>query len=346
MKRFFLTLYFCAAFTLFGLFLCAPDTVQRSTYESVLFCAAVIIPSLFPGFVLSDLLIRLFPQQKQTNNGIFSIIFRLPSVCLRCWLIGILAGFPAATDCACFLLRRGVITKKEAERCLAFTNNPGIVFVICAVGSGLFGRISIGIYLWIIQTIAAILVGIMMACPADVNATQRSASSYPINLRESFPRAVTTSVSSVLNICGFIVFFRVLITVLTSAIPLNGFKILLSGLLEMTCGISCFQEFDLISAILCSVMLGWSGFSVHFQILNVTQREDLSLKYYFPGKVFQVIFSSVLTFATFPLLFGESNVMIQYSLPLLFCFAIFVFLFRFRKESRYGKNLSRRKTAS
>ncbi len=347
MRRFFHSLFFCAAFVIFLLFLCTPDTVQRAAHESLLFCVAVLLPSLFPGFVLSDLLIRLFPIKNSRSKGIFYKIFRLPSACLRCWLIGLLAGFPAAADCTCYMVQSGEISKTEAERCLAFTNNPGIIFIICAVGTGLFGSFSVGIYLWLIQTIAATLVGIGMATPTGQEPLVCSNKNPEVSLRQVFPKSVTSSVTAVLNICGFVVFFRVLTAVLSSAVPLNAFKILLSGLLEMTCGISNFQQFDFFTACSASLMLGWSGFSVHFQILNVIESAGLSSRYYFPGKVLQALISTILTAISYPIFFPEENPWIFGSVILFSALFITIFAIRFRKEYLNGKrNLSTGKTAS
>ncbi len=348
MKRFSVRLPLFVVAAVFVLFLCSPDTVQQSAYESVLFCSAVVIPSLFPGFVLSDMLIGFSSEHGGRADGLFFRIFRLPAACFRCWLIGLLAGFPAAADCASHMVLAGSITKSDGERCLAFTNNPGIVFVVCAVGSGLFGSFCVGLYLWTVQTLAALLVGILMANPNRKKASAPTGSPGAIPLSRIFPKAVVSSVSAVLNICGFIIFFRVLIGVLTSAVPLDPIKTLLSGLLEMTCGISTFREFSYFSAIMTSVMLGWSGFSVHFQILNVISVADLSPKFYFPGKVLQALFAAGISAVSYPLIFEEAllrNAVVPAFFTVFLLLAIF--LIRFRKEYLYGKQKLRTgKTAS
>ncbi len=338
MKRFSVYLLLLFTVSLFILFLCSPDTVQRTAYESILFCSAAVIPSLFPGFVLSDLIIGLSSGKRLGTCQLFSSLFCLPSACIRCWIIGLLAGFPAAAGCATQMVRSGEITKNDGERCLAFTNNPGIVFVVCAVGSGVFGSFVIGFYLWAIQTIAALLVGILMANPRNKDLASKNSSASPVMFRTAFPKSVVSSVTAVLNICGFIVFFRVLIAVLTATVPLNSFKAVLSGLLEITCGMSFFEEFSLPAAIFASLMLGWSGFSVHFQILNVISSAELSAKYYFPGKVLQAVFSAGIARLTYPILFDflpfPGILLTAACIMLLF---LFVFGIRFRKEYLYGK---------
>ena len=341
MKRFTPKLLFAFSLALFILFLCNPDEVQKTAHESVLFCAAVLIPSLFPGFVLSSLLIDLW----QTSAGFGKISRRLPPALIKSWFIGVLAGFPSAADSICHAVQNGSMSKIDGERCLSFTNNPGIVFVICAVGSGMYGSFSVGVYLWIIQTVTALLIGsLMMNHTPFSHATMPAAGTPDTN---SFPKAVVSSVRAVLNVCGFVVFFRVLTNVLT---PSDGniCKTVLSGLLEMTCGISQLNPAEEITLPLTSMMLGWSGFSVHFQIVNAVSEAKLSLRPYFVGKVLQSLLSALFTTATIPLLYTQ-----PFTIASIICLilsaavVLLAILLRFGKENSNGKrNLRTRKATS
>ena len=345
MKRFSLLII---ASVLFFLFLITPDTVQKAAYESVLFCSAVVIPSLFPGFVLSNLILSLSTEGSiSRRKGFLSRIFQPPAG-VRCWLIGLLAGFPAAADCTCRMYASGILTKDEGERLLAFTNNPGIVFVICAVGSSLFGSVRIGLFLWGILTVSALYVGILFSRKKLAHRHKTNPSPPKSKTASLFPDAVTKAVSAVLNVCGFILFFRVLIAALTATVPLNSFRIFLSGLLEITCGISALTDFTQASASIASFILSWSGFSIHFQILNLTARSGLSLRYYFPGKIIQALISSILTWGLYPIFFSQPKErdLIHLTVTILLIAGI-PFFFRLGKELLHGKrNLQTRKTAS
>ena len=316
---------------IFFLFLCFPDVVRISAEESVLFCGKVLIPSLFPGFVLADLLINL-SVGRPGKSRLFERLFRLPSEMTRCFLIGLLSGFPSAADCAVQQVQRGEVSKEDAERCLAFTNNPGIVFVICAVGIGIFGSLKTGLYLWFLQTASALFVGIVFAEKPKSPFCSTRKKIREIPLKRLLPNAVVSSVSAVLNICGFVIFFRVLIAVLTFSLPLRPLQALLAGILELTCGVSGFESFDLCAAMLSSAILGWSGFSVHFQIVNRVAPADLSLKYYFPGKVLQSLLSALFVFATYPLFFFTEEPRPIFSLIVLITSVILLLFLRLRKE--------------
>ncbi len=326
-------------FALFAVFLVCSDRVQKATSEALYFCGTVLVPSLFPGFVLSDMLIGFSGKNRVKKDGWFSRVFHLPPSCFRCWFLGLLAGFPTAADCVCRMVQTGEISKSDGEKCLAFTNNPGIVFIICAVGNGLFGSFVLGLYLWLIQTVTAFLVGIFLAEPGPTSSISLSETKN-IDWKRLFPKSVVSSVASVLNICGFVVFFRVIIDLITGKI-FTPVKIFFAGLLEMTCGISLLPDISFFSLVLASFLLGWSGLSVHFQILNVISSADLSVRRYFPGKVLQAVLSALFTGASCPFLLEESP---RYPVILFAVLAIFfIFIYRLRKEYLCGKrNLSTR----
>lgn len=341
MKRVSVSAVFLLCFGLFLLFLCFPEVVRVSAEESVLFCGKVLIPSLFPGFVFADLLINL------SGNGggkspVFERVFRLPGAMKRCFWIGLLAGFPSAADCAVRQVQRGEVEKEDAERCLAFTNNPGIVFVVFAVGVGIFGSLRIGFYLWVLQTVSSVLIGVLFANQNPACLRVSALDNREISLKRLLPNAVVSSVSAVLNVCGFVVFFRVLITILTFSLPLRPLQAFLAGVLEMTCGVSNFNGFDFLTAILISAILGWSGFSVHFQIMSRVASADLSLKYYFPGKVLQSALSAVLTFGTYPLFFFTERKSPVLSLIVLITSVILLLSLRLRKEILWKTKTSAR----
>ena len=126
-----------------------------------------------------------------------------------------------------------------------------------------------------------------------------------------------------------------LIAVLTFSLPLRPLQSLLAGLLELTCGLSGFGTFDFCAAILSSAILGWSGFSVHFQIMSRVAFADLSLKYYFPGKILQSLFSALLAFTTYPLFFSAAGQRSVFSLIVLITSVILLLFLRLRKEKSW-----------
>ena len=90
------------------------------------------------------------------------------------------------------------------------------------------------------------------------------------------------------RLCGFVVFFLVILALITDLTGLN--HPVLLGLAELTTGVTALEggPGDLVWA----ALLGWGGLSVHGQTAAVLSDTDLGLGRYFLGKILQAIFSA------------------------------------------------------
>lgn len=138
------------------------------------------------------------------------------------------------------------------------------------------------------------------------------------NLGGVFGDAVRNSVVMMLNIGGFIIFFSVIINLLIDTgfinyvsnmlyFLLSAFGIqkdvitsLISGFFEITTGTNLASKaLDtpiLLRLTAASAIIGWAGLSVHFQVLSIVNKTDISIKPYLLGKFLQGVFAAVYTF--------------------------------------------------
>ena len=122
-------------------------------------------------------------------------------------------------SCAVELYKTGKITKPEAERLLSFCNNSGPLFIIGTVGFAMNSSVALGGVLYIIHITAAISAGIIYAKISSKKNIENnlinplivdmSPDKKPKKLIEFFGDAVSKSVITILNVCGFVVFFAV-----------------------------------------------------------------------------------------------------------------------------------------
>ena len=75
--------------------------------------------------------------------------------------MGITSGYPVGAKVASDLYIKNLCTKTEAERLLAFTNSSGPLFIIGAVGTGMFFDSKVGLLLFLTHFLASISVGIL-----------------------------------------------------------------------------------------------------------------------------------------------------------------------------------------
>ena len=127
-------------------------------------CGDVIIPSLFPFFVLGAAIMELgLPQRLSRRlSPAMSKLFGAPGAGASALVMGLMGGYPLGAATAAGLAERGVISRAECRRLLGFCNNSGPAFLIGAAGVGVFGSVRAGAVLYFCHILAALSSGIVL----------------------------------------------------------------------------------------------------------------------------------------------------------------------------------------
>ena len=148
-----------------------------------------------------------------------------------------------------------------------------------------------GAALFAVHAAAAVLWGIVL-CRVRRERGAASAGGGRIRRTASFPQALTAAVSgalqSMLNICAFVVLFRVLAALPPVPLPFPAL-----GALEMVSAAAALPEgrwaFPAAAA-----LTGWGGLSVHCQAMSVAGSAGLSFRWHWLGKAVQAAVSFLL----------------------------------------------------
>ena len=199
------------------------STSLESARNSFMLWVNNVVPSLLPFFICIELL-------KQSNfievigralNPIMYPLFNVPGTGAFALTMGITSGYPVGAKVAKDLYNDKLCTKTEAERLIAFTNSSGPLFIIGAVGTGMFLEPKIGLLLFLTHFLASITVGIIFRNYKKSNNTLNIIPQVSIksnsnntlkfhNLGKSMASAIQNSTSTLLMILGYMVFFAVL----------------------------------------------------------------------------------------------------------------------------------------
>ena len=117
-----------------------PQPSMEAAKSGLALCYNVIIPSLFPFFVLSSLVVELglAGYLGRLLEGLMRPLFHVSGACASAFALGFIGGYPVGAKTAISLYENGMCTKTEAERLLAFCNNSGPAFILGVVGAGVF----------------------------------------------------------------------------------------------------------------------------------------------------------------------------------------------------------------
>lgn len=301
LSQLFSALFGILALLAFFLFLLRSDIAIDYMKKGLKLCALTVIPSLFPFMVISELLVSSGVGNK--IGRLFSkpvrLLFGVSEGCACAFLLGAVCGFPIGAKTLVSLLDSGELNESEVSRAMIFCNNPGSAFVISAVGVSLFGSLQLGIMLYCCVILSAMVVGILGRFLKNNIKTNYIASKSSVTPKkpllgavENFTASVRSSALSMLTVCAYVAFFSSFVGCLGAILENLGVSKTLTaiifGFFEISSGVGAMSELSPYSAILlCAAALGWSGLSVHFQIMTVSVGRNISFKPYFGAKMAQ-----------------------------------------------------------
>lgn len=269
-------------------------------------CARTVIPSLFPFMVISELLVSSGAGEAlgRLFAGIMRRIFGLSGAGASAVFLGSMCGFPVGARTAAALLDRNAISKRECEHLLTFVSNPSSAFLITAVGLSLYGNRHLGVVLYITVLGCGLFIGFLARFFMRRGDEPAEHPHFPSGLHiggvETFTGAVSSAATGMLTVCAYVIFFSAITGALGCAVKPSGQVgevgyALLCGLLEMTGGIS--QASMLADEgwrlILTAVFAGWSGLSVHCQVMTLCGGRGVSFRPYLIAKGVQGILCGV-----------------------------------------------------
>ncbi len=302
MKR---KIFYIAVLFIIGLILFRAESVIRYAKDAMNMCYELIIPSLFPFFVCSGLLIysgfgSLIAHAAQ---GIMRPLFNVAPSGAAAFVLGVISGFPSGAVCAADLYRCGNLSKSEAERLLAFCNNSGPLFIIGSVGTAIYAKPIYGALLYLIHIISSIIVGIAFKNygKSHHNSPPTRVNTNEIPISEVFSSSLNAAAKNIITVCFSIIFFSAVSRALLELMPLSpAFDALVSGICEFSTGVLKIStlDYDIYNKlVLTSLIVGFSGLGVHLQVMSVTAGSGLSLKPYILGKCLHSITAAVITAA-------------------------------------------------
>lgn len=285
-----------------------PQLIIQSTTKSAIIWWEKVLPSLFPYFLVINILI----ESKLIN--FISYIFFWPSKKLFklspngfiVMIMGMLTGYPVGSKMVCNLYSQKLIDKKEALRLLYFVNNSGPLFIIGTVGINLLGSKKYGYMLFFAHILASLIIAF---CTSRLAQSEILSASTPYKLLnfdigKVLSKSVKDSVEAILIIGGFITLFFNLNNVLEyfkiyhlicSLFRFTGadatlIKGLLYGLFEITNGSVQINTNSLPiwqKLIASELIISWGGLSVHFQTISFLNATGLQSFHYIIGKLIQ-----------------------------------------------------------
>lgn len=280
--------FWVGCFSAFGVAVLILDaqTALNASREAIQLCIRVIIPSLFPFFVLINLLSNSMLGCRFPFLTLFERWLHLPTGSGSLFLSGLLGGYPTGAQQVHNAWRSGSLDRENAQRMLAFCSNAGPAFIFGIVGP-MFTDHKIVWVIWMIHILSSVLVGCIF--PKEKPAAVKLHTSTA-----SVSASLKRSVSVIGYVCGWVVLFRVIASFCSLwflwYFP-QEVRVLFTSLLELANGCT---SLDLIKneglrMVAASAAVNFGGLCVLMQTASVT--EGLKIDSYLKGKLLQTAYS-------------------------------------------------------
>jgi len=281
-----------------------------------------VLPSLLPFMIGTNMLLRL---------GVVSFIGALLEPIMRplfgvsgrgafALAMGAISGYPIGAQVCATLRENEEISQVEAQRLLSFVNNSGPLFMIGAVGAGMFGNERVGYFIFVTTLIGALVSGMLFKFykreerVGEEQTKTRLANVMPKNkdpIGKILSESVFKSLEGILLIGGFIILFSVMLKALEVTLIIDFMDVsengevlrgAIYGFFEITNGVSKLAELDISKSviILCSAIVSFGGMSIFAQSVAFLSKTDIKPAIFFMSKLLNAILTAVAGVIIYP----------------------------------------------
>lgn len=195
--------------------LAAPGAALSSAREGLDLFMTVVLPSLLPFFILTRLLLEtpVVEDAGRLLEPVMRPLFGCPGRVAFAMTVSFLSGYPAGSRVVARLYEQGRLRDGELRRAACLCSTSGPVFLLGAVGAGMFGSGRTGWLILLGHYLAVVLTGILLGGfrgrePAEKSAPAPPDPSRPLGAM--LADAVRGGAASITLVGGFVILFSVL----------------------------------------------------------------------------------------------------------------------------------------
>ena len=268
-----------------------------------------IFPSLFPFFVLSEILVNygFVELVSELFKPIMNKFFKLRGASAFVFIMSLVSGFPSNSKYVRELYLSGLINEYEGTKLLTFTHFSNPLFILGTISILFLNNKDVGLLILICHYFGNIIIGLLFR-NFYVSDNENSSISLKnailkmhkkrVSSNKSFGEVISSAlvngINTLLLIFGVVTLFLVITTIIDNNINLNSYyQSILNGLFEMTQGLKYVSMLSIplkIKGTLSVLFISFGGISVHMQVVSILS--DTKIKYY-PFLVARIIHACI-----------------------------------------------------
>ena len=268
-----------------------------------------LIPTMFPFFVISDILIQYHVTNyipKVIKNA-FCKLFCVSENAVTIFFLSCIGGFPSnARNTRCYYDLH-LISRKEAEHILTFTHFSNPIFILSTVSVFFLHQERYGGIILFSHFMGNILIGLFFRKENIPSSNYTITNEKSQNFSFLFVKSIKNAIDTLLLILGTLTSFLIVSSLIIQALHLPAYPgTILKGILEMTMGIkelSLFPIPDIYKIVITTMFLSFGGLSVHLQVLSQIADTDISYLPFFFARIIHALLSGLIVYLLYLVVF-------------------------------------------
>lgn len=257
----------------------------------------VLFPSIFPFFLISDLLIEY--NFVNTLNKFFSKItekvFHVTSASSFIIIMSMVSGFPSGSKYIRNLYDKKMLSLDQANYLITFTHFANPLFVLTVTRSILDSKTSI--YLLVSMYLSNFIIGFITR-PKEIDKTITLENKLNSNFSFALSTSIKNSIDLLIIILGNTCFFFLVSKLICNYFSLNDFtSTLINGFFDITKGIQSIKFLNtskLFKGILTISFICFGGINIHMQVKNIIEGTKIKYSNFLLGRICQIAISSII----------------------------------------------------
>ena len=268
-----------------------------------------LIPSMFPFFVISDILIN-YNVDDYIPKFIINIIkksFNISKNGSSIFLLSLISGFPAGARNIKNYYNKGLINIDEANHLILFTHFSNPIFIMSTVAILFLNNIKYGYIILISHYLGNFIIGILIRNKSTIdNKNYTKEKCICQNFSKTLITSIKSSIDTLLLILGTLTSFLIVSSFIIEFFNFPLYEgTIIKGILEITMGLkelSLLNISDIYKVVISVMFISFGGLSVHLQVISQIVDTDIKYSNFFVARIYHAIISGSICYLLFMIL--------------------------------------------
>ena len=292
------------------------EITAQSIRHGISLCVGTLVPSLLPFMIIAPFTAYsgIFESPNRLLAKITEKLFYLPGYTYPAIILSFIGGYPVGAKSVKALYENKKINKEQLNRMMCFCVNSGPAFTVSMLGSTLLNNKMIGLIIFLIQIMLALLIGIVCAAKSRISKKTfyflaSPSNNKKIKIREAFVNSVASGCESIIQMCGIVIIFIAFIGILENFnifefiynemlfyVPKNISKTILTSFLEVTYG-CIYAAKSSAPYWIMAFGIGYGGICTHLQIAAILKETNFKYSQFCIFRFINGILSALVFYA-------------------------------------------------